>query len=141
MVLSATTFSTAALPAGRHTITARYAGDANNAASTSPAMTLRIRRAATKAAISVTPRKPKDGEPVRVEARFTAVAPSSAKPNGKVVVRAGGGKVGKFKLKNGKMKIRLPGLKSGKHEIKAVFRRTGNWKKSRAEKTVTVKKP
>jgi alpha-tubulin suppressor-like RCC1 family protein len=137
LVHSQATVSTAKLNAGTHEITAVYGGDGFNGPSTSPALTQRVKWGATTATISVTPKKPAYNQSVRVEARIKAAAPAAGKPDGKVVVKDGGKKIGKFKLKKGKAGIRLRDLAEGKHTIKVKFR-DRNWKPSGAATAVTV---
>ncbi len=133
--------STADLSAGTHSITARYDGDTGNATSTSPRLSLVVAKGKTKVKkIKLTPKKPKTGKSVRIKVEMKAKAPASGKPEGKVVIKDGKKKLGKFKVnKKGKASIKVKSLSAGSHTIKAKYQGDKNWKKSDDTKKVTVK--
>ena len=70
------TFSSALLPAGTHSITAVYNGDANNTGSTSVALSQTVNKAATASTIAASPNPSYLGQPVT----FTATVASSTGP-------------------------------------------------------------
>ncbi|WP_436640880.1 Ig-like domain repeat protein [Microbaculum sp. FT89] len=139
LVSAGALFSTSALAAGNHAITAHYAGDAGNDASASPALTQVVVKGRTRTKFRIKPRKPKAGAAARMTVRVKARAPAAGKPVGKVVVKDGRRKLGTFKVRKGKASVRLRGLSAGTHKIKAVYRGNKNWKKSAARKGLTVR--
>jgi len=141
LVRAETTFSTGALQAGARSVKARYDGDANNAASTSAAVTHTVDKGKTKVKkIKLTPKKPKTGKSVRIKVEMEAKAPAVGTPEGKVVIKDGKKKLGKFKVnKKGKASIKVKSLSAGSHTIKAKYQGDKNWKKSDDNKKVTVK--
>jgi len=134
-------FATTALDAGRHRLRATYPGDTDNAASASPQHVHTVDKGDTKIKqVKVSPKTPKAGKTARVTVKLKALAPAKGNPDGKVVVKDGKKKLGPFKVKNGKAGFKWKKPKKGKHNLKLTFNGGGNWNKSSAKKTVTVKK-
>jgi alpha-tubulin suppressor-like RCC1 family protein len=139
LVRGATTVLASGLAAGAHAITARYGGDGDNDASTSAALTHVVEKGGTEITkIKVKPKKPKAGKSARIKIVIAAVAPASGTPAGKVVVKDGKKKLGKFKLTKGKAKLKLRGLEAGTHKLKAKYKGTGNWVKSTGKANLKV---
>jgi alpha-tubulin suppressor-like RCC1 family protein len=133
-------FSTAALPAGTHAMTARYGGDSDNDASISSPLSLKVKKGKTKIkAIKVKPRKPSAGALARVKLKVKAKEPAIGMPKGKVVIKDGKKKLGKFKVKKGKAMFKTTFATAGKHKLKAAFRGKKNWKKSKGTKNFRVR--
>ncbi len=132
-------FSTDALAAGSHEITADYEGDENLDASTSAGLAQIVEKGTSEAKIKLRPKKPKAGKSVRIVVKLAAVAPATGNPGGKVTIKDGRKTLGKFKVKNGKAKIKLRDLKAGKHTIKAQYPGDKNMEKSAAKTKFTVK--
>jgi len=139
LVPSTKTIKTAALPAGEHTLKARYGGDSNNAASSSANTTFTVKKGKTKIrSITVTPKKPAVGQKVQVKVRLAAKAPSSGKPAGRLKVKDGGKTLGTFKVRKGKSSFGTTFTSNGKHTLKTAYKGSMNWKKSAGKKTVKV---
>jgi alpha-tubulin suppressor-like RCC1 family protein len=141
MVPGTAAYSTDDLSAGIHSITAVYAGDAENDASTSPALSHDVDKGETKVKkIKLTPKKPKTGKTVRIKVEMEAKAPAVGTPEGKVVIKDGKKKLGKFEVNSkGKASIKVKDLSAGAHTIKAKYKGDDNWKKSDDTEKVTVR--
>lgn len=139
LVSAGASFSTSALAAGTYAITARYAGDAGNDASVSSALTQVVDKGRTRTKLRIKPKRPRVGTTARMTVRVKARAPAAGKPVGKVVVKDGRKKLGKFKVRKGKASVRLRGLSAGRHKIKVVYQGNRNWKKSAGRKKLTVR--
>ncbi|MGI8783778.1 MAG: Ig-like domain repeat protein [Acidobacteriota bacterium] len=83
-------FTTAALSAGAHTITATYNGDPNFDASASAALPHSVSPAGTATTISSLPNPSVFGQTITFRARVAAAAPSIGTPTGAVSFQAGG---------------------------------------------------
>ncbi len=82
-----TGFVDSALQPGTHTLSAAYAGDADNLASTSAPVTLTVNQAATTTTlVSATPSSITLGATIDVTAGVIAMAPSEATPDGDITV-------------------------------------------------------
>jgi hypothetical protein len=133
-------FSTAALSAGNHSMTASYGGDSDNDASVSSPLTLQVEKGETKIkAIKVKPKKPLANTLARIKIKVKAKEPAIGKPKGKAVVRDGKKKLGKFKVKKGKASFKTIFATAGKHKLKATFRGNKNLKRSKGSKKVRVR--
>jgi len=129
------------LAAGKHDLRAAYAGDADNGASSSEKLTHTVSKGGTKIkTFKLKPNKPKAGKTAKATVKVKAVAPASGKPKGKVIVKDGKTKLGTYKVAKGKAGFKWTPASTGKHKLKATFKGNGNWNKSTAKKTVTVKK-
>jgi hypothetical protein len=78
------TFTTSALPAGMHTVTAVYLGDANFATSTAEPVIQAVHMAATATTLTSAPNPSLFGQPVEFTVTVTAVAPGAGTPTGTV---------------------------------------------------------
>jgi hypothetical protein len=134
-------YSTDDLSAGIHPMTASYGGDANNAVSTSPTLNHDVDKGKTKVKkIKLTPKNPTAGKSVRIKVEMKAKEPAVGTPDGKVVIKDGKKKLGKFKVNSkGKASVKVNSLSAGSHTIKAKYKGDDNWKKSDDNKKVTVK--
>ncbi|WP_436640878.1 Ig-like domain repeat protein [Microbaculum sp. FT89] len=133
------TIQTGKISAGTRNITARYNGDANNAASVSELLTQVVRKGRTKTRFRVKPRAPKQGAAFRLRLSVKAQKPAVGKPAGKVLIKDGRKKLGLFKVRRGKAGIRLGGLSQGSHKLRAVYRGDKNWKRSKATRKIKVR--
>jgi ELWxxDGT repeat protein len=82
-----TTFSTASLAAGPHSITASYGGDGNYTGSNSAPTSKPIGKASTKATVALSPATTLYGQPVTFTATITVVAPGAGTPTGSVTFK------------------------------------------------------
>jgi Bacterial Ig-like domain (group 3) len=108
------TFTTAALTAGSHAVTAAYGGDASNGSSASSVLTQTVGQAATTASVtsSVNPSAP--GQPVT----FTAtVASPGGTPTGTVTFSDSGAPIGTGPLAGGVATLTTATLAAGSHSI------------------------
>jgi alpha-tubulin suppressor-like RCC1 family protein len=133
------TIKTGKLSAGKHTITARYGGDAGNPASTSAALAHVVKKGKTASAIKIKPKAPKADKPVRLKLTVKSKKPAAGKPTGKVAVKDGKKKLGTFKVKKGKAGVKLGGLSAGSHNIKATYKGDKNWVKSKTSTKLKVR--
>ena len=115
----AATFATSALTQGSHSITAVYAGDANNATSTSPVLTQVVNAlpaGATTTALSSSLNPSTVGQAVT----FTATV-SGASPTGSVQFFNGASSLGTSALAGGVATLTTSALTQGSHTITAVY--------------------
>lgn len=112
------TFTTAALSAGSHSITAVYAGDANNAGSTSAAVTQAVNQSATTTVVTSSQNPSAAGQPVT----FTAtVSSGGGTPAGSVTFSDGGTAIGTAMLAAGVATLTTSSLTLGSHTITAGY--------------------
>ncbi|WP_161495356.1 Ig-like domain repeat protein [Bradyrhizobium sacchari] len=112
------TFSTSALAAGPHSIIAVYPGDANNAGSTSAALTQAVNQSATTAAVTSSQNPSPAGQPVT----FTAtVSSGGGTPTGTVTFSDGGAVIGTATLAAGIATFTTASLTLGSHTIAASY--------------------
>ena len=117
-------FSTSALAAGSHAITAVYGGDTNYTASTSAVLTQTVNQAASTTAITspVNPSAP--GQSVT----FTAtVSGSAGTPTGTVTFKDGATTIGSASLASGQASFSTSTLAVGVHSITAVYGGDANY--------------
>ncbi|GAA4734974.1 hypothetical protein GCM10023350_18370 [Nocardioides endophyticus] len=133
------TFTLGKLDAGKHTLTATYAGNANAGPATGT-VTTSVAKTTSTTTVKVTkkPTAKKAGTAkVTVKARNAGAADGSVK----VVVRNGNGKVvaqiKAAKLKKGIVNVKLPKLAKGKYQLAVTFGGDGNVKGS--SKTASLK--
>jgi len=108
------TFTTAALTSGPHAVTAAYGGDANNASSTSPALTQTVGLTATTVSVTSSANPSAPGQAVT----FTAtVASGGGTPAGSVTFSDGGGVIGTGALAGGVATLTTTALAAGAHSI------------------------
>ncbi len=140
MIASGASFTTSALDAGYHPISAHYSGDGGNAPGTSATVVHVVGKAKTETSVSARPRKPKAGGLVRLPIQVKAISPATAKPVGLATVKDGRKKLGTVKVKNGKAGLRARGLKAGKRKITVFYKGDKNWLGSRASMRLVVRK-
>jgi sugar lactone lactonase YvrE len=101
-------WTTAALPAGTNSLTASYSGDANNAASTSAAISQTVNKIATGTTITTNPAFPTVGQTVNIVA---AVSPTTA--TGAVNFFSGSTLLGTSNLSNGQATFPIQATTAG----------------------------
>ena len=116
------TFTTSALSVGIHTITARYVGDANFAASTSSVLNQMVNQAATTTAVAG-PNSSVVGQTVIFTAAVAPVAPGAGIPTGLVQFKVDGVNApgGLKALVNGQASYTTNSLSIGNHIISAQY--------------------
>lgn len=134
------TFSTTALDAGRHSITANYTGDTNFLASSSAILTETVEHADSTAAVASSLNPSTYGKSVK----FTATVRSSTnvKPTGTVTFKNGTATLGMGALKaGGTATFSTSSLSAGRHSIMAVYLGNADFLASTSEiLTQTVKR-
>lgn len=118
-------FSTTALAAGSHSLTANYTGAANFAASTSPILTESVSKATTSVTLTSLPYSSHYGQPVSFYA--TVSSSTSAIAAGTVTFKDGATLIETIALSGGKTKIATSKLAVGTHSITAVYNGNGNF--------------
>ena len=113
------TFTTAALTVGTHSITAVYNGDANFAASTSPALSQTVTQAASTTSVVSSVNPSAVGQAVTFTA--TVKPATSGKPTGTVTFNDGATVLGTGKLSAGKATFTTSALAVGSHAITASY--------------------
>ncbi|TWB07103.1 Ig-like domain-containing protein [Bradyrhizobium stylosanthis] len=112
------TFTTAALSAGSHSITAVYAGDANNAGSASAALTQAVNQSATTTVVTSSQNPSAAGQPVTFSA---TVSSGGGTPTGTVTFSDGGAVIGTATLAAGVATFTAGSLTLGSHTITASY--------------------
>jgi len=128
-------FSTAALAVGRHCITAAYSGDANFAASKSPALHQLVNRATTRTMLVSSVNPPTVGLSVTFTA--TVVPEYSGTPTGTVTFKNGATIMGKVQLRGGRAIFNMVFKSTGTKSITASYSGDANFISSSAELTQT----
>jgi hypothetical protein len=130
-----TTYSTAALTVGSHTITASYGGDTNYNSSTSPNLTQTVNKANTTTALTSSP----NPSTYPASVIFTAtVSPAAA--TGTVTFYDGATQLGTGQLSGGKTTYSTAALTVGSHTITASYAGDSNYNISTSPNlTQTVK--
>jgi len=115
--------SDSSLAAGAHSVTASYSGDANNAASTSPALSQTVNKAAVTLTLTANPTTITVGNPITFTATLT---PNSA--TGTVAFADETATLGSADIKNGQAQLQVqlsatgaPILTVGNHTITATY--------------------
>jgi hypothetical protein len=139
------TFSTAALKAGSHTITAVFNGDTNFAGSTSAGLTQTVNAAATTAAVASSLNPSNFGQPVTLTVTVTVVAPGTGTPTGTVTFEENGKALGAGTLNgSGQATFTTIELTIGTDSITAVYNGDGSFAGSTSAvltQTVTIGPP
>ncbi|MBC5785079.1 Ig-like domain repeat protein [Ramlibacter sp. USB13] len=104
------------LPGGSHALTAVYAGDAANTASTSSTLTHVVSAAASTTTLSVTPSGAAIGQNVTLMAKVAGYNPSGA-----VTFTAGGTPIGTAPVTGGAATLSTAGLGPGSHVLSASY--------------------
>jgi hypothetical protein len=112
-------FTTSALTAGSHGITAVYGGDANNTTSTSPSLTQTVNQAATTTTLSSSVNPSHVGQAVTFTATVTG---GGGTPGGTVTFKDGAVAIGSATLAGGGVAaLTISSLTLGSHSITAVY--------------------
>jgi autotransporter-associated beta strand protein len=116
------TFSTAALGAGTHTVTADYSGDQIFAPSTSAPLTETVNQAPTATAVTTSPNPSAFGQLIVLSATVTVVAPATGTPTGSVTFLDGSTALGSGGVdSSGHATFSASGLAVGSHTISAAY--------------------
>lgn len=137
------------LPAGSHSITAKYAGDASFNASTSAAVAVTVAKAATTLAATATPASISSSQSATVNVSLTTPLSLGAAPTGSVTVALGGttlATISSFTQSQQSGQLVLTGtgtiqgsqLQSGSNSIAVTYAGDGNYTSSTQTVTVTV---
>ncbi len=116
-------FTTSALGAGNHYITASYGGDANDRGGTSSALAQAVNRNATTTAVSSSPAPSVVGQSVTLTASVVLSSPwaGAATPSGTVTFYDGSKAIGTATLSGGLGSLTTSALGLGTHAITAVY--------------------
>jgi hypothetical protein len=117
----AAAFSITSLAAGNHSITASYAGDSMDGASTSNPVAVNVGATplqATTVTFTATPATAVSGQTITLSA---AVAATSGKPSGTVTFQDGGNAIGSSPLAAGTGTLAVSTLSVGTHTLSAVY--------------------
>jgi hypothetical protein len=122
------TYTTSALLAGSHSITAVYQGDSNFTTSTSAAITQRVLKAGTNATVSSSQTSVPPGTPVTFTATVVSTAAGAGVPTGTVTFYDGSTVLGTMTL-NGSGQAMLPKTwtTAGAHKIKVKYSGDANF--------------
>ncbi|MDB5861704.1 MAG: Rhs protein-like protein [Ramlibacter sp.] len=104
------------LVVGAHTLTASYAGDANNAASTSAALSQSVAPAGSTVTLTATPASASVGQNVTLMAKVNGVSPS-----GMVTFTDGGSTIGTASVSGGAATLSINSLAVGSHTLAASY--------------------
>jgi subtilase family serine protease len=120
-------FSTSALSAGSHNISAIYSGD-DNYRSSSATMMQTVKKSASSTMLTSSQNPSNRGQSITVTATVTAVAPGAGTPTGKVVFKDGSTVLGSAMLNaSGKATYSTSSLSRGAHNITAVYAGDANF--------------
>ena len=126
---------------GRHTLTARFAGDADTAAATASAR-FTVTKASSSASLKLSASKVKRGKRVDATVKVSISGATKVYATGTVRIYDGKKRLGSYALKSshrGTLKVKLPAFtKRGTHKIKAVFAGNSN-ASGKTTKTVSVR--
>jgi Glycoside hydrolase family 44/Bacterial Ig-like domain (group 3) len=119
------TFTIASLTAGTHSITASYAGNSTDAASTSNALSVQVnanapQQTTTTTTLTASPATAPSGQAITLTATVTPSSGSSS-PSGTVTFQDGSTAIGSVPLATGKGVITVSTLSVGSHSITAVY--------------------
>jgi hypothetical protein len=120
-----TTYSTAALTVGSHTITASYGGDSNYNSSTSPNLTQTVNKANTTTTLTSSP----NPSTYLTSVTFTATVSATA-ATGTVTFYDGATQLGTGQLSGGKTTYSTAALTVGAHTMTASYGGDGNYNTS-----------
>jgi hypothetical protein len=123
-----TTFSTADLPVGEHTVTADYAGDGATRPATSNGVVVTVAPAGSTVALTATNPSVEPGQPAELKAVVRSKGPASAgiRPTGTVTFARGTSRVTVPVNASGTATWR-PTLAEGVHEITATYNGSGTF--------------
>jgi hypothetical protein len=121
-------FSTAALAAGGHTVTAIYSGDGRFFNSTSAAVPQAVSQDGTVLALAASPSLSVFGQAVTFTAAVSAAAPGSGTPTGVVTYMDGGTVLARVPLDaGGRAAFSTAALAAGGHIVTALYSGDGNF--------------
>lgn len=112
----AASFTVPSLAAGTHTITASYAGDAADGASTSNAVSIQVNGLASSVTLAATPVTAVTGQAISLTA---AVTPAAA--TGKITFMDGSNAIGSATLASGSGTLAVTTLTAGSHSLTAAY--------------------
>ncbi|MGA5821110.1 Ig-like domain repeat protein [Kitasatospora sp. NPDC094028] len=115
------TFTTSALSAGTHLLTAVYNGDVSFNGSTSPVDTQTVNTADTTTVLTSAPDPSVFGQPKVLTATVAAVAPGAGTPTGTVSFFNGATRLGTAALVGGVATFTTSALSAGTHLLTAVY--------------------
>ncbi|MGB7267140.1 MAG: Ig-like domain repeat protein, partial [Terracidiphilus sp.] len=113
------TFTTSTLMVGTHSITASYAGDTYNGASSSGPLSQKVNQAQTSTAVTAAPSPGVAGAAETITATVKVIA-GAGTPTGTVTFTSGGTQLGSATLSNGTAAI-TPALAPGSYQIVATY--------------------
>jgi autotransporter-associated beta strand protein len=116
------TFTTSALAAGQHAITATYQGDTNLGPSTSDIVSQMVNQASTTITVSSSANPSAVGQAITFTATVTAISPGSRVPTGMVTFMEGTTTLGTGTIDaNGHATFQTSSLAQGTHTITATY--------------------
>ncbi|WP_422928206.1 beta strand repeat-containing protein [Singulisphaera sp. PoT] len=118
------------LPVGANSITAKYKGDINFAASTSPVSTVTIGQAATTTALTATPNPSPFGQSVTMTATVSVTSPGAGSPTGQVEFFSGTTSLGTVSITNGTASLQTTDIPTGTNTLTAQYKGDGNFQVS-----------
>jgi hypothetical protein len=121
------TFTTSALAAASHTITAVYGGDGDFTGSTSPSATQTVNKDGTGTALAESPNPSMFGQSVTFTATVSASAPGAGTPTGTVMFKDGTAVIDTGTLSGGVATFTTSALAVASHTITVVYGGDGNF--------------
>ena len=122
------TFSTSAIPAGSHSITAVYNGNAIFLSSTSPAIALNVAQAAATANMTCSLNPSTYGQAITFGVSVRALSPATSIPTGNVTFKDGTSSLGTATLDNsGLATFSTSTISVGSHTINSVYSGDNNF--------------
>ena len=119
---SIASFTTSALGAGSHSITAQYSGDTSYNPNTSPALNQGVNQASTTTAVTSSPNPANSGQVVSLTATVSVIAPGAGTPTGTVQFFDGATALGApVALSGGVASLTSSFTTEGSHLITAVY--------------------
>jgi cytoskeletal protein CcmA (bactofilin family) len=111
-----------ALPAGAHSVIARYLGEGIFAPGVSAAFGQSVDRGMTAVTLTTTPNPASSGNPITATIHVSVLAPSSGIPTGSASVSIDGNLVASGTLDvSGALTLSLPGVSRGTHQITVTY--------------------
>ena len=133
----AASFSVPSLAAGTHTITASYAGDAADGASTSNAVSIQVNGIASSVTLAATPATALTGQAISLTA---AVTPATA--TGKITFMDGSNAIGSATLASGNGALAVSTLSAASHSLTAAYSGDAMYASSTSSAvTITISAP
>lgn len=126
----AAAFTTTTLAVGTSTITAVYSGDATNGASTSPALSQVVNKAATTISLASSQNPSSTGQSIAFTATVSSI--TNGTPTGSVAFQSGTKALGRAVLVGGVATISTTALATGSDKITVTYAGSGNFAGSSA---------